>query len=128
MKVLLDTHAFLWAISDSARLSPRGRSIFLDDDNQLLLSAASVWEIAIKLALGRLTTTDPLGDLLDREMKANSIRLMPIEIEHCLGLTDLPFHHRDPFDRMLVVQAMCEDCRLLSTDRVLDKYGVQRIW
>lgn len=127
-RFLLDTHAFLWAITDAPGMSETGRSVFLENDNQLLLSTASVWEMSIKAGLGKLELTLPLKDLVTRQMADQGILLLPIELEHTFAVQHLPFHHRDPFDRLLVAQALCEGLTLLSADSVLDRYGVSRLW
>ncbi len=128
MKVLLDTHAFLWSITGDDRLSETAEKTFLNPDNNLFFSAASFWEICIKLSLGKLSLKRGWFETIQEEMKINAIQWLPVEMHHCLELTKLPFHHRDPFDRMLVAQAMVEDLRLLSCDPHLSAYEIERIW
>ncbi|QBQ53256.1 type II toxin-antitoxin system VapC family toxin [Nitrosococcus wardiae] len=128
MRTLLDTHVFLWLLTEDPRLSPTARRLFLDEENQLFLSMASVWEIAIKTSLGRLEFMEPIEDLLPRELRLNGIHLLPIEIGHALKLARLPFHHRDPFDRLLVAQSLAENLPLLSADNHLDAYPIKRFW
>lgn len=128
MKLLLDTHAFLWAISESGRLSRKARDGFLDRRNSLFLSVASVWEMAIKASLGKLTLSEPLETIVDREMTANAIAWQPIELSHCARVAVLPFHHRDPFDRLLVAQGLVGGLTIVSADAAFDAYGVRRLW
>lgn len=128
MKLLLDTHAFLWAIADDPRLSPRAREAFLDPDNLLFLSMASAWEIAIKISLGKLHIAGRWNDVVQREMSANGIAWLPIEYEHCVKVAALPFHHRDPFDRLIGAQAQSEHMAIVSRDLSFESYGVRRIW
>lgn len=128
MKVLLDTHVFLWLIADDARLSETARKAFLDSGNQVYLSPASLWEIGVKMSLGRLSLREGWLRVVEEQMKSNSIHWLPIETVHCERVSRLPFHHRDPFDRMLISQAVTEEMCILSSDgRFLD-YGVRRIW
>lgn len=127
--VLLDTHAFLWALSDSPRMSAAARRVFLDQDRRLLLSTASVWEMAIKSSLGRLDLGQPLGPFLDRQLALNGIEILDVRRAHAERVATLPFHHRDPFDRLLVAQATFERLPLLSADETLDRYeGLDRRW
>jgi PIN domain nuclease of toxin-antitoxin system len=128
MKVLLDTHAFLWLISGDDRLSKTAKKTFLEPGNILFFSAASLWEICIKISLGKLSLKSGWLQTVQDEMKINAILWLSIEMPHCVELSHLPFHHRDPFDRMLVAQAMVEDMQLLSRDNRLSSYGIKRIW
>jgi PIN domain nuclease of toxin-antitoxin system len=128
MRVLLDTQIFLWFVMGDARLSGRARSVVEDAANQKYISAASAWEIAIKMSLGKLTLAEPFGVLVPREMAANGFGYLPIELSHVALLASLPLHHRDPFDRLLVAQSIAEQMALVSSDAVLDQYGVRRIF
>jgi PIN domain nuclease of toxin-antitoxin system len=128
MKILLDTHAFLWLISGDDRLSEIAHKTFLDPGNILFFSAASLWEICIKMSLGKLSLKRGWLKTIQDEMKVNAIQWLSIEMPHCVELTRLPFHHRDPFDRMLVAQAMIDDMQLLSRDSRLSSYEIKRIW
>ncbi len=128
MKTLLDTHALLWLITGDKRLSETARNIFLDQENTLFFSMAGLWEICIKMSLGKLSLKSGWLKTIQDEMKINAIQWLPIEMLHCAELTKLPFHHRDPFDRMLVAQAMVEDMLLLSSDSRLSDYEITRIW
>jgi len=128
MKVLLDTHAFLWLITGDDRLSEIARRTFLDPASKLFFSAASLWEICIKKNLGKLSLKSGWLETIQDELKVNAIQWLSIEMPHCAELTKLPFHHRDPFDRMLIAQAMVEDLLLLSRDGRLSAYEIKRIW
>ena len=109
MKVLLDTHAFLWLITGDEQLSETAQKTFLDPANSLFLSAASLWEICIKESLGKLSLKNGWLKTIQNEIKLNAIQWLPEEILHCAEVTKLPFHHRNPFDRMLIAQALVED-------------------
>lgn len=128
MKALLDTHTFLWWIIDSPKLSSRVCEIISDGNNDLFLSAASGWEIAIKTQLGRLQLPDDLERFISDQLTANAIQSLPIQMGHALHVYTLPSHHRDPFDRMLVAQAQLEDLAILSADSRVAQYPVEVIW
>jgi PIN domain nuclease of toxin-antitoxin system len=128
MRALLDTHAFLWFITGDARLSLAARRLMEDVRYDLLLSVASIWEIAIKAGTGRLPLPVPIRSFIPQQVAENEITLLPVAMEHALEGAYLPLHHRDPFDRMLVVQALAEQVPILSADPALDRYGVQRVW
>lgn len=124
MKLLLDTHAALWFLGGDERLGDNARRQLTDGANRVLLSAAVVWEVAIKRALGRLTVPDEyLALLLDA-----GVQPLPISLAHAADVAELPPHHRDPFDRMLVSQARIEGAALVSRDEALRPYGVPLIW
>ena len=127
MKLLLDTHTFLWFIDDSPQLSQRGKAL-LEADNALLLSIASLWEIAIKLRLGKLTVGMPIEVLMTEQLTRNDIDVLPITVAHLIVVSTLPLHHRDPFDRLLIAQAMVEQMPIVSADPACDAYPVQRLW
>ena len=128
MKVLLDTHAFLWLITGDKRLSRKARTTFLKKENRIFLSAVSLWEICIKLSLDKLSLKEGWIGIIQQQMKDNSIDWLPIEMRHCIELVNLPFHHRDPFDRMLIAQAMVEKMQILSRDARFADYPVKRVW
>lgn len=128
MRVLLDTHALLWLIADDKRLSQPARQAFLDPANDLFFSVASFWEICIKISLEKLKLAPGWPDTIQREMTQNTVGWLPIETGHCLAASRLPFHHRDPFDRMLVAQAQVEALAVMSADHGFSDYPVQRIW
>lgn len=128
MKVLLDTHALLWLITGDDRFSENARQIFLNNANRLFFSAASLWEICLKKSLGKISLKNGWFRTIQEEMEINTIQWLPIEKTHCIEVAELPFHHRDPFDRMLIAQAIVEDLRLLSRDRRISDYAIERIW
>lgn len=127
MRYLLDTHTFLWLADDDSRLDANVRVLFSDGDNELFLSAASVWEMAIKASLGKLTLGTPLARLVDGGV-TRGIRLLAVTCEHAYEVEHLPFHHRDPFDRLLVAQASHDGMQLVSRDPAFDAYTVTRVW
>jgi len=128
MKILLDTHTFLWWITDNPRLSGRAREIISEGSNELFLSAATGWEIAIKVQIGRLKLPEePVPFILD-QMRINAIQSLPIQMNHALHVSTLPQHHRDPFDRLLIAQAQLEGLPILSSDHQLANYQVEMIW
>jgi len=122
--LLLDTHVLLWWLDDSPRLGARARAAIADPDNTVWVSAATAWEIAIKTGLGRLELGEPPEDVLPREIERGGFRPLAISVEHALAVRALPLHHRDPFDRMLVAQAMLEDLTLVTRDENIAKYEV----
>lgn len=128
MKVLLDTHVFLWALSDPNKISPKGADLFKNTSNELYLSLGSYWEICIKVALGKLKLIPDWQNLIEKEMEINGILWLPISKTHCEAIIDLPTHHRDPFDRLLVAQAIAEQMSLLTADQNIAKYAVDTIW
>lgn len=128
MNLLLDTHTFLWFIDGNARLSPRARDLIEDHKNVKLISVASLWEMGIKIGLGRLSLAQPFEELIPRQIQVNGFGLLPLRIPHIAKVIALPFHHRDPFDRVLVGQCMAEDLSLVSADPAFDKYSICRRW
>jgi PIN domain nuclease of toxin-antitoxin system len=128
VKVLLDTHAFLWFIAGDAELDRYARQLIEEPANERYLSVASVWEITIKSSLGRLTVPTPPSSLLREHVWANAINLLPITSEHFDELHGLPYHHKDPFDRLLITQAIHEGMVLLAKDRAFSAYDVQIAW
>ena len=128
MNLLLDTHSFLWFISGNPNLSPTARTLIEDASNQPFLSIASLWEMAIKLSIGKLNLAQPFEVLIPQQMHLNGIKPLSIEIENVAIVSKLPFHHRDPFDRLLIAQAIGEQIPIVSADAVFDAYGIQRLW
>jgi PIN domain nuclease of toxin-antitoxin system len=128
MKVLLDTHAFLWWITDDPKLSLRVRGIISDGENEVFISAATGWEIAIKAQIGRLKLPDEPRRFILEQLKINSMKSLPIEMRHALHISTLPIHHQDPFDRILIAQAQMEELPVLSADPQFGKYEVTIIW
>jgi PIN domain nuclease of toxin-antitoxin system len=128
MKFLLDTHTFLWWIIDDPQLSEKARELIGNGHNTLYWSAASSWEVSIKYALGRLPLPESPEQFLPAEIEKNRIESLPIIDAHAFRAGQLPHHHRDPFDRMLVAQAQAESLTLLSDDRQLSYYDVEIQW
>jgi PIN domain nuclease of toxin-antitoxin system len=128
MKLLLDTHAFLWFIIGSSNLSDAARALIEDAANERFLSVASLWEMAIKLSIGKLSFSSPFDVLIPQQLSLNGIDLLNIEVAHAAIVATLPFHHRDPFDRLLIAQAIVEKMPVVSIDAALDTYGITRLW
>jgi PIN domain nuclease of toxin-antitoxin system len=128
MKVLLDTHAFIWWDSDPTKLSPQARTACEDRTNVVLLSVASAWEMQIKLQLGKLDLRLPLAEVIASQQQTNEIQVLPVALGHVLALQDLPAHHKDPFDRLLIAQANVEEAVLVSHDPVFAHYPVKVLW
>jgi PIN domain nuclease of toxin-antitoxin system len=126
--VLLDTHAMLWFLWDDSRLSGPAKSLIEDANNRKLVSVASCWEIAIKVGLGKLDLGESSHSFLPREIARNNFELLPISLDHATMVEGLVAHHRDPFDRLLIAQAMVEGLSLVSADGVFDQYDVSRLW
>jgi PIN domain nuclease of toxin-antitoxin system len=127
MKLLLDTHAWLWWQMAPARLSKAAREAIGAEGNDVFLSAVSSWEMAIKIAAGKLQLPRPLREMVPESLMLDGFVNLPIQPAHCFVLSELPMHHRDPFDRMLVAQAIAEGCTLVSADPVLDRYATPRL-
>lgn len=128
MDLLLDTHAFLWAAASPSRLGPRARRAILDPRNRVYLSLASVWEMAIKASLGKLRLSAPLSELVARAQSEQGITLLPLELDPVLRVQDLPWHHRDPFDRLIIAQAVAGSLAIVGRDSTFEAYPVRRIW
>lgn len=128
MRQLLDTHTFIWYVTDNPRLSPEVQELIDDEDNEILLSIASVWEMAIKHSTGKLSFELPFMVFVEQQLSVNNIGLLNINLDHITIIATLPFHHRDPFDRLIIAQAMVEQLPILSADTVLDAYAIARFW
>jgi PIN domain nuclease of toxin-antitoxin system len=128
MKLLLDTHAFLWFILSDPTLSATARQLIADPANDVYVSPASYWEIAIKIAIGKYSLNKPYQSFLEDQIVQNDFSILTIEIKHTAALTTLPMHHRDPFDRLLIAQSLVEQMPVISADSQFDPYGVQRLW
>lgn len=128
MNLLLDTHTFLWFWWDAPQLSERAKDEICDASNGKLISTASCWEVAIKVSLRKLDIGGPYRGFIRQHMIRNNFELLQINDEHLSALVDLPFHHRDPFDRMLIAQAFREGIPIVSGDGQFDAYPVDRIW
>jgi PIN domain nuclease of toxin-antitoxin system len=128
MRVLVDTHAFLWWINDDPQLSESVREIMGNAENVLYISAASGWEIAIKYRLGKLELPSEPESFVIQEIQSNRFRPLPIELSHALHTSSLPMLHRDPFDRVLIAQSQLESLPILTVDRAIRQYEVATIW
>lgn len=128
MRVLLDTHAFLWWVADDPSLTAKARTVIADPENECLVSLASCWEMAIKLSLGKLSLSIPLERFVPEQMAANAFSPLEIGFRHVARVATMPFHHRDPFDRLLAAQALEEKIAIVSADATFRRYGVKRIW
>ena len=128
MKLLLDTHAFVWWASNSAKLPVAVRAHCSDPTNTLVLSVVSVWEMQIKIQLGKLKVNRLLPDLVEHHRQVNQMQVLPISLEHVLTLDSLPAHHRDPFDQLLIAQAAVENVLLVSGDQVFSSYPIKLLW
>jgi PIN domain nuclease of toxin-antitoxin system len=128
MRLLLDTHTFIWWDSEPAKLSAQALALCQDRQNALVLSVASVWEMQIKLQLGKLKLTLPLSELITHQQQTNHLEVLPILLPHVLAVQGLPAHHKDPFDRLLIAQANVEDVIIVSNDPMFPKYTNKVLW
>ena len=128
MKLLLDTHTFIWWDSAPNKLSPKILALCQDQANEMILSVASIWEMQIKLQLGKLQLNLPLKDIITSQQQTNNIRVLEVTLAHVLALEGLPTFHKDPFDRLLIAQANVEDIALVSRDKIFKQYPVKLLW
>lgn len=128
MKVLLDTHALLWFALADPQLSSTAMTLIMDPASKKLVSPASYWEIAIKISINKYALPEPYEIFMDAAIDKNGFGYLHIEPKHTAALTTLPFHHKDPFDRLLAAQTLVEGLLLVSADPVFDQYGIRRIW
>lgn len=128
MRLLLDTHTFIWLDSNPNRLSAQARSLLQDSANVLLLSVVSIWEMQIKQQLGKLQLSIPLAEIVESQRQTNGIEILPVILSHVLSLEQLPLHHKDPFDRLLIAQANIENVVLVSEDTMFANYPVKVLW
>lgn len=128
MKVLLDTHAFLLAITDDPKLSTKGRELFTASDSDLFISVASVWEVLTKVQTGKLALPKEAGAYLKEQIAKTNVQVLPIQIAHVLRLERMPLHHRDPFDRILIAQSLEEGLPILTADPLLKNYSAALVW
>ena len=131
MNYLLDTHTFMWFVTDAPELSKKARNLMEQDDANLFLSIASVWEMAIKNSLGKLEIYNNFSTVT-QDLTDNDIELLPIKYEHTAIINRIPFHHKDPFDRMIIAQALFENMDVIGVDERFDEYfketGIKKIW
>lgn len=128
MRLLLDTHTFIWYVLNIQRLTDKVRNLIDDEDNEILLSIASIWEMAIKQSTGKLSFSLPFELFITQQLSFNKFNLLEIKINHIAQVATLPLHHRDPFDRLLIAQAMVEQIPILSADSAFDAYPTRRLW
>ena len=126
MQLLIDTHILIWFLEGNNLLSKPNRQIIADSNNDVFISIASLWEIAIKISIGKLTLNNPLADVI-KQIAADDIEILPISPEHILSVSTLPFHHRDPFDRIIISQAQIENLPVMTDDREFKNYGIKII-
>jgi PIN domain nuclease of toxin-antitoxin system len=128
VKLLVDTHVLLWALLEDHRLSKSARQVLRSDDNEPYFSLVSIWEIAIKMKIGKLNSLGSSVAYIHDEMEAYGMQLLPIRYEHILQLESLPLHHSEPFDRLLIAQAITESLPILTRDEKFSAYPVKVIW
>ena len=128
MRYLLDTNALLWFLAGDSKLSGRARALIEDPNNEKLLSIVSLWEIAIKVRLGKLELDKSFEQVFPESLDFNCIQILDITVDNLVKLTTLPFHHRDPFDRLIIAQGLVEGLPIISVDTIFDAYGINRKW
>ena len=128
VRYLLDTHTLLWFIAEDKQLNSNKRRLILDSSSEIFLSIASLWEIAIKVNIGKLVLDEPFEQVFPRELHFHKIEILDITVDTLVQLTTLPLHHRDPFDRLIIAQAMVEGIPIISRDEAFDLYDVKREW
>ena len=128
MRLLIDSHALIWYVDQHQQLSQASHAAISDSSNELLLSAGSIWEIAIKIGLGKLVLTEPYLTWISKALSDLDITVLPITVEYADAQANLPRHHGDPFDRLMVAQALVEEVSIVSADARMDAYGITRIW
>jgi len=128
VKILLDTHAMYWYIEGDLKMSSTAESLIRNLSNEVLISPASYWEVAVKVSLGKWQLNRPFVEFVEIGLFRYGFHVLPILYNHAAHLISMPMHHRDPFDRMLIAQALAEDMPILSCDTALDAYGVVRLW
>jgi PIN domain nuclease of toxin-antitoxin system len=127
LRFLIDTHFFLWFVLNDAKLGTKARALIVDPQNEVLISPATFWEIAIKVSIGKFSLPEAFGAFVEDQIQQNDFEILPITVAHADAVASLPFHHRDPFDRLLIAQAIVERIPILSADSMFDKYPVTRI-
>ncbi len=128
MDLLFDMHSFIWWADEPDKLSQTALEALEDENNRLFLSDVSIWEMQIKIQIGKMKLKLPLRDLVDSQQQNNEIEILPIATAHILALDNLPFHHKDPFDRLLIAQATAEKMILVSSDSKFTAYTVKILW
>ena len=128
MDLLFDTHSFIWWADEPARLSRGALRAFEDENSRLFLSDVSIWEMQIKVQLGKIKLRLPIKELIDSQQRDNQVEILSITTEHILELDNLPFHHKDPFDRLLIAQSIIEDFAIVTTDSEFADYTAKLLW
>ena len=128
MKYLVDTHTLLWIAGYNPKLSKKAKEIYLNPKNEIFLSIASIWELSIKIGLKKLKLSLPLKKFVDIHILGNNIQILNINLNHLYRIEKLPLHHRDPFDRLIISQAIEEDIAIIGNDEIFDNYKIKRIW
>lgn len=128
MRVMLDTHTFIWYVTNNSKLGVTTKVIIDDGNNEAFLSIASIWEMAVKQSIGKLSFGLPFRMFIEQQLSLNRIELLNINLAHIDIIASLPLHHRDPFDRLIIAQAMVENIPILSADVIFDSYPIQRWW
>ena len=128
MRLLLDTHTFIWYVTDNPRLSINVKTLIEDENNEKLVSTASIWEMAIKHSIGRLSFSLPFMEFIRQQLSVSNIGILEINLDQIEVVASLPLHHRDPFDRLIISQAIAEQIPILSVDSVFDNYAIARLW
>ncbi len=128
MRLLLDTHTLFWSADDPSKLSPMAMAVLQDPNNDRLLSAATIWELAIKLGQGKITLSKPYRQWMETAITDLKLGILPITVEYAERLSALPPHHKDPFDRLMIAQALVDGIAVVGVDAAFDAYGVTRIW
>jgi PIN domain nuclease of toxin-antitoxin system len=128
MKVLLDTHTFLWWVADDPQISVTAKNIITNPDNDIYLSVVSAWEIIIKVGIGKLSLCEPPEIYIPTRIASNQFEILPVQISHILKINSLPNFHKDPFDRLLIAQSLVENFSLITLDSAIAQYPVQTIW
>ena len=128
MRLLLDTHTFIWFAFNAKELPVATRELLEDAASEVYFSHASVWEMAIKVSIGKLSFSQKVVDFVSAQVQKDDIQLLPIELSHIALVESLSLHHRDPFDRLLIAQAQAENLILVSVDAAFDLYGINRLW
>ena len=128
MRLLLDTHTFIWYVTDNPRLSAHVKLLIEDENNEKLVSIASIWEMAIKHSIGRLNFSLPFIEFVGQQLTVSNIGLLEINLPHIEVVASLPLHHRDPFDRLIIAQSMAQQIPILSVDAIFDAYAIARVW
>ncbi len=126
-RLLLDTNAFLYFINNDSALSKTAKNL-LESEIDLLISAASLWEIAIKFSIGKLSLPDSFGNFIPSQIQQNDLEILPVTLPHLEKVSTLPFHHKDPFDRLIIAQSIFENLPIVSSDAAFDLYKIERIW